>query len=191
MSHSHFLNIHVLDFLPDDLRDGVVLDVGCGFGEWGFLMRTRKSGFPYIIGVDIWRSHLERLCPLKVYDELIQVEVPRIPLMKKSVDISLACEILEHLRKSVGRELMIELERLTKETIIFSSPLNYPQEEIYSNPYERHVSEWFPEDFIRYGYETKVVRILPKTLEAVDRVRRFIFRLPPTPRLIVARKQLK
>lgn len=192
MTHNPVLNTHILSFLSDDLGDRVILDVGCGFGEWGFLIRIRKSGCPYMIGVDIWRSHLERLCPLKVYDECIQVEVPSIPFNKKSVDISLACEILEHLPKSVGYELMKELERVTKETIIVSSPLNpLPQDEVYGNPYERHISEWFSEDFIRYGYETKVVHMLPKMLEAVDRIRRFIFKLPPVPRLIVAWKQLK
>jgi len=44
MSHSQLLNAPVLGFLPDDLSDMVVLDVGCGFGEWGFIIRTRKHG---------------------------------------------------------------------------------------------------------------------------------------------------
>jgi len=192
MTHSPFLNSHVLGFIPDNLGDRIVLDIGCGFGEWGFLLRTRKSGSPCIIGVDIWRPHLEKLCPLKVYNEHIQVEISHIPFRKKSIDISLACEILEHLPKSVGYDLIRELERVTSEIIIISTPLNWPQEkEMYGNPYEKHISTWSPEDFIRHGYETKIIHTLTKTLEITDRIRRCIFRLPPTPRLIVARKKVK
>jgi len=191
MSHSQLLNAPVLGFLPDDLGHRVVLDVGCGFGEWGFIIRTRKHGSPFLVGVDVWRPYLERIQSLNIYDELIQVEIPRIPLKKKSIDVSLACEILEHLQKNVGYELMKELEKVTKNMIIVSAPLNIPQEEVHGNPFQRHISEWLPEDFTKFGYETKVIYMLPKTLEVADRIRRLIFfRLSSPRRLIVARKRL-
>jgi len=88
MSHSQLLTAPVLGFLPDDLGHRVVLDVGCGFGEWGFIIRTRKHGSPFLIGVDVWRPYLERIQSLNIYDELIQVKIPRIPLKKKSIDVS-------------------------------------------------------------------------------------------------------
>ena len=188
MGHAPILNTYVLNFLPEDLDNRVILDVGCGFGDWGFLIRTRKSGVLYLIGVDIWRPYLKKLCSLKVYDELIQVKLPRIPLKEKSVDISLACEILEHLPKRDGYELLRELERVTREMIVASVPLNLPQDEIHGNPFQKHISEWLPKDFARYGYEIEIVHRLPKTLRFVDKIRRFIFKLPPTPRFIVARK---
>jgi len=141
------LNTYVLGFLPADLDNRVILDVGCGFGDWGFFIRTRKSGVPYLIGLDIWRPYLEKVCLLKVYDDLIQVKLPQIPLKEKSVDISLACEILEHLPKSDGYELLRELERVTREMVVASAPLNLPQGEIHGNPFQKHISEWLPKDF--------------------------------------------
>jgi tRNA1(Val) A37 N6-methylase TrmN6 len=45
MSHYPLLNEHVLNFLPKRLNNKTILDIGVGWGEWGFLMRTRKSGF--------------------------------------------------------------------------------------------------------------------------------------------------
>jgi len=192
MTHHVFLNPHVLGFLSKDLSDKVILDVGCGFGEWGFLIRTRKSGYPCLIGLDVWRSHLDKLRFLTVYSELVYCRIPPIPLKDKSTDITLACELLEHLPKEVGFRFLAELERVTKELIIVSVPLNAPQEEIYGNPYEKHVSEWLPRDFVQHGYEIKVVHTLTKTLRIVDRIRRFVFKLPPTvTKLIVARKLLR
>ncbi len=190
MSHSQLLNAHVLGLLPEDLRD-VVLDVGCGFGEWGFLIRTRKAGFPFLIGVDIWRPHLMRLCRLNIYAALVHVKIPFLPFKEKSVDVSLACEILEHIPKSAGYQLLGELERVSRRLIIVTSPLGWPQEEIYGNPYERHISEWSPRELVQFGYNVKVVDAvaLPKTLKLVDKIRRTLLRLP-YPYLVIAYKRL-
>jgi len=134
---------------------------------------------------------LERLCPLGIYEGLIQVKVPILPFKEKSVDVSLACEILEHLPKHDGYLLLNELERVSRSLIIVSSPMGWPQEEIYGNPYEKHISEWKPEEFENLGYKVKVVDAvaLPRTLKLVDRLRRAFFRLP-VPRLIIAHKTL-
>jgi hypothetical protein len=145
-----------------------------------------------MIGTDIWRPHLNRLCPLGIYEELVQVKVPILPFKEKSVDVSLACEILEHLSKHDGYLLLNESERVSRSLVITSSPMGWPREEIYGNPYEKHISEWKPEEFEGLGYKVKVVDavVLPRTLKLVDKMRRAIFRLPH-PRLVIAHKILK
>lgn len=191
MSHNQLLNVHVLGLLPDNLRDMFVLDVGCGFGEWGFLIRTRKDGSPFLIGVDIWHPHLMRLCGLNVYTALVHVRLPFLPFRDKSVDVSLACEILEHLPKSSGYQLLEEIERISRKLVIVSTPLGWPQDEIYGNPHEKHISEWHPRELVQLGYSVKVVDAvaLPKTLKLVDKLRRTLLRLPH-PYLVIAHKRL-
>jgi 16S rRNA G1207 methylase RsmC len=49
MSHSPLLNDLILKVLPEDLNGVIILDVACGYGDWGFLMRTRKGGVPYLL----------------------------------------------------------------------------------------------------------------------------------------------
>ncbi|MEM2507753.1 MAG: class I SAM-dependent methyltransferase [Nitrososphaeria archaeon] len=192
MSHVHLLNTHVLSLLPKQLSNMTILDVGCGYGEWGFLIRTRKSGFPYIIGMDIWHPHLKKLSHIKIYNELIRVKIPEVPLKDKSVDITLACEILEHLNKNDGYKLLKELERVSRKLIIISCPLDYPQDEIYGNPYERHITEWKPDVFKRRGYKVIVIDIsqLPKPFKILRKIKRVIFR-QPEPKLVLAYKHLK
>jgi len=158
MSHDPTLNSYILDVLPNNLDGLIVLDVGCGFGEWGFLIKTRKQGAPYIIGMDIWLPYLEKLHPLNIYNELIQADAPYVPLKSKSIDIALACEVLEHLPKGQGNILLKELERVTKKLIVISTPLNYPQKDVHGNPYERHVTEWAPDELKQLGFKVEIAR---------------------------------
>lgn len=191
MSHTPQLNSHILRLIPRNINNQIILDIACGFGEWGFLIKTRKQGYPYLIGVDIWHPYLEKVSLLKIYDALIQTKIPPIPLKDKSIDMSLACEILEHLPKHKGYELLKELERVTRKIIVTSFPLHWPQEEILGNPYERHISQWCPENLIKMKYKTKTVELLPKTLRLFDKFRRLVFRLSPPPKIIVAWKRIE
>jgi tRNA1(Val) A37 N6-methylase TrmN6 len=56
MSHPYSLNNYVLDSLPKDFTNKIVLDVGCGYADWGFLIRTRKKDIPELIGLQIWQQ---------------------------------------------------------------------------------------------------------------------------------------
>lgn len=189
MSHNNVLNLQILSLITN-IPDKTILDVACGFGDWGFLIRSRKKCLS-IAGLDIWRPHLYMLKNLKIYDRLIQAKIPFMPFKEKSFDISFACEILEHLSKEDGNKLLSELERVTKGFIIVSVPVNLPQKEAYGNPYEEHVCEWSERDFSRQGYTVIVVNTIPKTLRILDRMRRLITRLPPTPKFIIAQKFLR
>lgn len=192
MTHSHLLDKCILNLLPIDLDNLVILDVGCGYGEWGALLRRRKGSF-YLVGVDIWRPHLTMLNRIGVYDELIQVDAPKLPFKDKSVDISLACEVLEHLGKEEGYELLKDLERISRNMVIVSTPLNWPQENIYSNPYERHRSEWTPSEFSNIGYKVKTIDVAinpPRRLGFLNTIAGFLLRRSSR-KLIVAYRRSK
>jgi ubiquinone/menaquinone biosynthesis C-methylase UbiE len=192
MTHLHALDSYVLSVLPQKLSGSFILDVGCGRGEWGSLLRARKESF-HLVGVDIWRPHLRRLCKRRVYDELIQIKAPNLPFKDKSFDISLACEVLEHLDKDDGYELLKELERVSRKMIVVSTPMNWFQMEIYGNPYERHVSEWRPQEFTSLGFKVMTVSFMsglqgPKILSKV--IMRFLYRFPQAD-LIIAYKTFR
>ena len=48
-----------------------VLDLGCGLGTWGFLLRTYISPNAEVTGVDISAERIERLRRLNIYQSLI------------------------------------------------------------------------------------------------------------------------
>jgi hypothetical protein len=87
--------------------------------------------------------------------------------------------------------LIKELERVTKSLIIVSVPLNISQYEVNGNVFQTHISNWFEEDFRKLAFKIERVKMLPKTLEVADKIRRLAFHLPHAPGLIVAWKRLE
>jgi len=190
MSHHHVLDKYVQQLLPENLSNKKLLDAACGIGFWGFFVRTRSIKQPYLIGIDVWRFALAKINKMKVYDELIQSDVLLLPFKDGVFDVVIACEVLEHLPQKQGYVFLDELERICKEQLIVTTPFGFlPQREtIFGNPYDNHVSKWFPKDFVDRNYNVKVVNPLPKSLYILDRIRRLIFNCPPPLREIIAWK---
>lgn len=65
----------------------------------------------------------------------------------------------EHIDKEKFLKKLPEIEKKINKLIIFGMPLGYePQDEVYGNVNEIHVSEWQPEDWKKLGYEVVIVK---------------------------------
>lgn len=191
MAHAPVLDKSVLELFPRCLDNLNIIDIASGYGLWGFYIRTKTNGLPNIIGLDIWSPYIDRIHRLNIYDEMICADVRRLPFRVNSFDIVLGCEILEHLPKSEGIDVLDELEKLARRMIIVTTPLGFiPQDEIDGNVFERHISSWTGEEFEERGYSVSIIdaRPLPRTLKLIDRIRRWIFRLYPSLKEIIAFK---
>lgn len=191
MGHDPVLDRHVLDIIPDELDNTTVLDVASGVGPWGFMLRTRFNGKPNVIAAEIWLPYIERVNAVRIYDEIVRTDVRKLPFKEGSFEIVIASEILEHIPKQEGKSFLYELERVTRGLLIITTPLGFMfQDAINNNQYEKHMSAWQPEDFEKRGYSVKVVDSfpLPRTLRLVDKIRRWIFRLPQPLKEIIAFK---
>ena len=148
MSHNQTMDKTLLSLLPETLEDLKILDVGLGYGYIGHTIRTRKSGTPYIEGIDRFHPYVEKQRKLGVYDRVIQGDARKLPYESQSFDIVIATDIIEHLEHDDGLTLIEEIERVSKSDVILSNPYGYnPQEECDNNVYQRHLSGWSPEEF--------------------------------------------
>ena len=132
-----------------------ILDVGCGRGAIGFLLRQHQGGdAAHIVGVDVHPPYLEFCRRFNLYDELILGTAQAVDLGR--FDIVLACEVLAHIDRPTGDDLLDRLERLTVDRIIVTSP-NGPdlRGPIDGIPGEARVSVWRAGDFRRRGYEVR------------------------------------
>jgi len=121
-----------------------MLDVGGGKGvvaQQFFLER----GVDITI-LDVWWDYVDRPKP----DNLVlgnALDVIKI-FGEASFDYVQATEIIEHMPKASGRQLIELLKRVTRKQLLLSTPyayLNQPAQD--GNPYQLHVCGWMPQEF--------------------------------------------
>jgi ubiquinone/menaquinone biosynthesis C-methylase UbiE len=64
------------------LKKESFLDVGCGFGRWGMLIRTYSNPM-YLVGIDIWKPYMTQIKHKHIYDDLILADASNLPIAKK------------------------------------------------------------------------------------------------------------
>jgi len=136
-----------------------ILDVGCGFGKWGHLIRIlyaeRNIRNAQIMGVDIECSHLH--LAKKIYDSVIGCCASCLPFPSNSFDTVLVSEVIEHLPRWKGFNLIRECERVAEKKVIITTP-SMRTVSLYSE----HICYWKPSDFKRLGYKVYGVRGYPR-----------------------------
>ena len=161
------------------LIDGLsILDVGCGRGKWGYLMRvdwwaTRKGERDkepeLLVGVDLFLPFLSKVRYHRIYDDVVYCHASYLPFATQSFDVVLASEILEHIPKEQGLLLLQEAERIAKKSVIITTPHlafrrrgGLPTPEGF-NPLERHVQRWTVKQLRERGYHVWGVGLFPMT----------------------------
>lgn len=133
-----------------------ILDIGCG---QGFPMKMIKNRMrvKYCVGVDLFKPYIDIGKKFKIHNKYVFLDVRKINFPKKSFDVVLALQILEHLNKKDAWRLLDKLEKIAKKQIIISTPIG----EMYhpavdDNILQLHKSAFYPEEFKKRGY--KIIR---------------------------------
>jgi len=123
-----------------------VLDVACGYGIHGHVIRPRKYYGGHkatIIGCDLSLPLLKILKKhFNPYDNLIHCDVRFMPFRDKIFDIILAGEIIEHLTKEEAIKLIHTLERLCRMRIVLTAPNGFMKGVRPHGPLDAHISGW-------------------------------------------------
>ena len=153
-SYIPFWNLNIV-WRSLDQKGESILDVGCGTGISMRAILKRKRF--YATGADIYRPNLEDGKAHGHFDECIQCDVRLLPFKKKSFDIVLALEVIEHLEKDEALCLLKEMEAIARKQIILSTPVGIcPQKPLEGeSPYEEHRSYWNPVHFKGRGYTVR------------------------------------
>lgn len=153
---SHPLEYH--NFLMaevDKFESSTILDVGIGFGIWGYLMRKlRKPSL--LVGIDINLDYLSASKKHNIYDHLVLASASHVPFRKGTFDYVLAIDVIEHLPKVDGERVFTGVECVCKGKIIITTPNGYLEQHPCGAPEsETHRSGWSPEEFRRKGYKVR------------------------------------
>ncbi len=139
------------------LQPASILDVGIGYGKWGFLCREyleswKDRVFPNqwkvrIDGIEIFAPYYERLPWVRnIYDEVyIGDACSVVDGLCLRYDAVMAGDVLEHIEKSAAADLMQRLMSVANKTFILGLPIGdawMRNQIVADNQAERHQSNW-------------------------------------------------
>jgi hypothetical protein len=143
-----------------------ILEVGVGFGKWGVIAREYLEAWQGRFRREEWRVRIEGIeifdgyrNPVwaAVYDQIYLGDAAQLLHRLGKFDVGLICDVIEHIEKPAGREL---IDRLLShcQTVILTTPLSFwPQGEEHGNVSQKHLCLWQPEDFREYdGYSVEL-----------------------------------
>jgi len=125
-----------------------VLDIGIGYGKYGFL--AREYGHAKIVdGVEAEKRYITPI-QKSIYDSLYLVDITKeLDVIARVYDLVLFIDCIEHMSKEEGHMVLQHF----KCPIIVSTPAMSFGQVIKDYPFEEHKSEWVPEDFLDYPCE--------------------------------------
>ena len=138
------------------LQPRSVLDIGCGFGKYGVLLREyldvwneridRESWKVQLVGIDAFAQYRNPIWDY-VYQKIYVGEAQKILPTLGDFDLVLIADVIEHLEHPEAVEL-VRICLKKSPVLVISTPRDfYPQHDLRGNPYEMHRNLWRREDF--------------------------------------------
>jgi len=144
-----------LRWLESDLADcDSILELGCGSDS-----PLLKIGLGYKThAIDIWEPYVTKHNEAGNYKTCTVANILTMSYPEKSYDAIVMCDVLEHMeRKEVYyTKLFRKFENCARKKVILLVPNGFMEnDEVDGDPYQRHVSAWWPDDYKREGYKVK------------------------------------
>ncbi|MDP2282774.1 MAG: class I SAM-dependent methyltransferase [Pseudohongiella sp.] len=150
-----------------------ILDVGTGFGQYGFLARTNIEHFNLfevngaiarkrersewnivIDGIEAFKDYITPVHEYAYNNIFIGNALDVLPTLTRRYDVVLAIDILEHFDKDEGRQFIELLKHVCSGSVLVSTPKEFIEQHIEANPYEDHRSCWSLADLQACGFTT-------------------------------------
>jgi hypothetical protein len=166
-----------------------ILDIGVGFGKYGFLAReyvgirdTYDAWRIRVDGIEIHEGYITSLHDL-IYDHLYIGDAREIvPSLDGGYDLVLLIDVIEHLEYEDGLALLLECRKRSRNLLVSTPKVMAQQGEVYGNPHEAHRFHWKYEHFGKFPDKFVVSNDLAficfigddarETKKAIDKARR-------------------
>lgn len=148
MPYSSFIFDKEISGIIRTLNPNVFLDIGAGAGKYGEIVRN-ISIKTKTIAIEIEKDYIDKFSLNEKYDLVWCMSVMDIiqPIyFDKTFDVIMIGDIIEHLKKSDGVDLLNFLIYRTK-WIIIEFPYHYLQNAVEGYYSEAHISVWGKQDF--------------------------------------------
>lgn len=139
-----------------NLQPGRILDVGCGFGKYGVLLREyldvwheridRASWQVELVGIEAFERYRNPIHDY-VYNAVHYGEAQAVLPGLGQFDAVLIADVIEHLEKPQAVELVRLCFEHSPVTVVSTPREFYAQQDFAGNPYEIHRCHWTLSDF--------------------------------------------
>ena len=125
------------------------LDLGCGENS-----PIQYCNIPFSIGVEEFEPYLKESKKRGIHNKYIKADILKIEFKPKSFDAVIALDVIEHLKKEEGYELLKKMEKWAKKKVIVFTPNGYIWQDNYDdNPLQGHKSGWKVEELEKLGFK--------------------------------------
>ena len=115
-------------------KGATCLDVGACDGKWWNLL----GDYLVMDAVEVWEPNIRENDLERKYRRVFCADIRRF--WYKDYDLVIFGDVLEHMSVEDAQKVLHWASLMSKDYII-GVPFNYPQDEIYGNPYERHIQD--------------------------------------------------
>lgn len=143
------------ELLRKELQDcRSILDLGCGKDS-----PIRHIFVGYSVGVELFEPYLEESKRSKIHSQYILGDIRNIGFKENSFDAVLALDLIEHLTKEEGINLIGVMEKWANKKVIISTTNGFVWQEGYdNNPSQIHECGWSVTEFKKLGYKIYGIR---------------------------------
>ena len=129
-----------------------VLDLGCGpSSPLQYCKNIRHS-----VGVEAFAPYLEKAKEKKTHTEFIEKMIEEVDFPENSFDAVIMIEVLEHLPKDAGIEIIKKAEKWARKKVVVTCPNGFlPQKELDDNPMQKHLSGWKLSEMKKIGFKCR------------------------------------
>jgi len=130
-----------------------ILDLGCGHSSGIRYLKKRKK---YTVGVDLSEECIRISRERNIHDENFVLDILDIEkkIKPKSFDCVILLEVIEHLTKNEGLQIIKKMEKIATKKIVVTTPNGFlPQDEYDENIYQFHKSGWKTKDFKKLNFK--------------------------------------
>ncbi|MFC1514973.1 class I SAM-dependent methyltransferase [Candidatus Omnitrophota bacterium] len=149
----------------EQIKPSSVLDIGIGFGKWGFLLREylevskehdiygEEGRFKWTLkidGIEVCEKYIKDL-HRSIYNNIFVGDAFNLIDGLGQYDLVILGDVIEHFEKEKGRALVRKCVDKARKAVIISTPTYFfNQRNWYGNVAEKHKSLWTESDFSHY-----------------------------------------
>lgn len=127
-----------------------VLDLGCAGGS-----PIRYISLERAVGLELDEEYIAEAKKNGTHDEYIKGDVTKIrSLFKKNeFDACVALDLIEHVTKKEGIQLIADMAYVSRKKIIIFTPNGYMTQHNHEHPLQNHQSGWTADEMKKLGFE--------------------------------------